>query len=444
MPRLDETHDPKRQSWVTSAKGHPDFPIQNLPVGIFSPPDSAERRGGIAIGDMILDFAAVAEAELFAGAARDAAEATASGHLNDLFVLGAMPRQALRVRLSELLDAKGPDRKRVDGISSRLLHRAADCVLHVPAQVGDYTDFYVGIHHATNVGKLFRPDNPLLPNYKHVPIGYHGRASSIVPSGTPVRRPSGQLKPPDAPTPSFGPSRRLDYELELGIWIGPGNALGEPIPIANADQHVAGFCLLNDWSARDIQSWEYQPLGPFLSKNFATTISPWVVTPEALAPFRVPQNPRPEGDPQPLSYLLNDRDQREGALDLDLEVLLVTPGLREKSLPPHRVAVSSTRHMYWTLAQLVAHHTCNGCNLQPGDLFGSGTISAPEATGFGSLLETTRGGQEPIRLASGEERRFLADGDEVIFRARARREGYVSIGFGECGGTILPAPPATL
>jgi fumarylacetoacetase len=437
MPRLDETHDPKRQSWVTSANGHPDFPIQNLPVGIFSPPGHAERRGGIAIGDVILDLAAAAEAELFAGAARDAAEATSLGSLNNLFALGETPRQALRIRLSDLLDAKGPDRKRVEEISRRLLHRAEDCVLHLPARVGDYTDFYVGIHHATNVGKIFRPDNPLLPNYKHVPIGYHGRASSIVPSGTPVRRPSGQLKGADATTPSFGPSRRLDYELELGIWIGHGNALGEPIPIGEADRHVAGLCLLNDWSARDIQSWEYQPLGPFLSKNFATTISPWVITPEALAPFRTPQDPRPEGDPRPLSYLWDDRDQREGALDLELEVLLVTASLREKGLSPHRVAISSTRHMYWTVAQLVTHHTSNGCNLEPGDLFGSGTISAPEAIGFGSLLETTRGGQEPIRLESGEERRFLEDGDEVILRAHARQpQKFIPIGFGECRGRI--------
>jgi fumarylacetoacetase len=437
MPRLDGTHDPKRQSWVTSANGHADFPIQNLPVGIFSLTGSTERRGGIAIGDMILDLAEAAEAELFASTARDAAEATASGSLNNFFALGEPPRQALRLRVSELLDAKGPDRKRVEGIRGRLLHRAADCLLHLPARVGDYTDFYVGIHHATNVGKIFRPDNPLLPNYKHVPIGYHGRSSSIVPTGTPVRRPSGQLKTPDAPTPTFGPSRRLDYELELGIWIGKGNALGEPIPISEGDRYVAGFCLLNDWSARDIQSWEYQPLGPFLSKNFGTTLSPWVITPEALVPFRTQQNPRPEGDPRPLSYLWNDRDQREGALDLDLEVLLVTPGLREKGLPPHRVALSSTRYMYWTVAQLVAHHTSNGCNLQPGDLFGSGTISAPEATGFGSLLETTRGGQEPIRLKSGEERRFLEDGDEVILRASTRSDGeFGRIGFGECRGKI--------
>jgi fumarylacetoacetase len=437
MTRLDQTHDPKRQSWVASANGHADFPIQNLPLGIFSPLGSTERRGGIAIGEMILDLAAAAEAKLFAGAARDAAEATSSGSLNAIFALGKTPRQALRARASELLDAKGPESKRIEEISSRLLYPAAECVLHLPARVGDYTDFYVGIHHATNVGKVFRPDNPLLPNYKHVPIGYHGRSSSIIPSLTPVRHPSGQLKEQQLADPTFGPSRRLDYELELGIWIGPGNALGEPIPISEAGQHVAGFCLLNDWSARDIQSWEYQPLGPFLSKNFGTTISCWVITPEAFAPFRTAQEPRPEGDPRPLPYLWDDRDQREGALDLDLEVLLVTPGLQEKGLPPHRVALSSTRYMYWTVAQLVAHHTSNGCSLQPGDLFGSGTISTPDATGFGSLLETTRGGQHPIRLQSGEQRRFLQDGDEIILRAHTPRvREFVQIGFGECRGRI--------
>jgi fumarylacetoacetase len=438
MAGLDETHDPMRQSWVTSANGHPDFPIQNLPVGIFSPPDTAKKRGGISIGDMILDLAAAAEIGLFAGAAGDAVEATSTGSLNELFALGRKPRQALRARASQLLDSKGPDRKSIERISGRLLYRVAECALHLPAQVGDYTDFYVGIHHATNVGKVFRPDNALLPNYKHVPIGYHGRSSSIVPSGTPVQHPSGQLKDPQSPVPTFGPSRRLDYELELGIWIGPGNALGEPIPVSEADQHVAGFCLLNDWSARDIQSWEYQPLGPFLSKNFATTISPWVITPEALAPFRRPQGARPEGDPPPLPYLWNDRDQSEGALDLNLEVFLVTPGLREKGLPAHRIALSSTRHMYWTVAQLVSHHTCNGCNLRSGDLFGSGTISAPEATGFGSLIETTRGGQEPLILESGEQRSFLEDDDELILRAHTppTRE-FVQIGFGECCGKVI-------
>lgn len=442
MPQLDETHDPHRRSWVASANDHPDFPIQNLPLCVFSPPGGGESRGGVAIGDMILDLVAAAAAGLFSGAARDAAEATSSGSLNEFFALGPTPRRSLRTRLSGILDAKGSDRQRVEEISNRLLHQARNCLLHLPAQVGDYTDFYVGIHHATNVGRLFRPDSPLLPNYKYVPIGYHGRASSIVPSGTPISRPSGQLKSPDKATPTYRPTQRLDYELELGIWIGLGNAPGEPIRIEDADQHVAGFCLLNDWSARDVQSWEYQPLGPFLSKDFATTISPWVVTPEALVPFRVPQNSRSEGDPPPLPYLFDERDQREGALDLDLEVFLDTLGLQEKRLAPHRLAISSTRHMYWTVAQLIAHHTSNGCNLRSGDLFGSGTISAPDPIGFGSLLETTRGGQNPIRLESGEERRFLEDSDEIILRAHARRpQGFVQIGLGECRGRISPIAP---
>jgi fumarylacetoacetase len=436
MIQLDQTHDPKLTSWVASANGHADFPIQNLPLGVFSSSGGAEHRVGVAIGDMILDVTAAAEAGLFSGSAREAAEATTSGSLNKFFALGPKARQALRARISGLLDAKGPERQRLEGTPDRLLHLAAECTLHLPARIGDYTDFYVGIHHATNVGKVFRPDNPLLPNYKHVPIGYHGRSSSIVPSGTPIRFPSGQLKDADADAPTFGPSRRLDYELELGVWIGAGNSQGEPIDIAEADGHVAGFCLLNDWSARDIQGWEYQPLGPFLSKNFASTISPWVITPEALAPFRIAQGPRPQGDPRPLPYLWDNRDQAEGAIDLDLEVLLTTPQLLEKGLPAHRLALSSTRHMYWTVAQLVTHHTSNGCNLQPGDLFGSGTISAPEATGFGSLLETTRGGRDPIRLASGETRRFLEVGDEVILRARTPAGRHAQIGFGECRGTL--------
>ena len=437
MAQSDETHDAKRTSWVTSANGHKDFPIQNLPLGIFSPPKGTEKRAGLAIGDMILDLVAATEAGLFAGDARNAAEATSSGSLNKLFAAGPPARQALRARASELLDAKGADRSRIEVISGSVLHRAADCVMHLPARIGDYTDFYVGIHHATNIGKVFRPDNPLLPNYKHVPIGYHGRSSSIVPSGTSIKHPSGQLKDADAAAPVFGPSRRLDYELELGVWIGAGNELGSVIPIGEADSHVAGFCLLNDWSARDIQSWEYQPLGPFLSKNFATTISAWVITPEALAPFRAAQPERPHGDPHPLPYLWDARDQREGAIDLDLEVFLITPGLREKGLPPHRIALSSTRHMYWTVAQLIAHHTSNGCNLQPGDLFGSGTISAPEPTGVGSLLEATRAGQTSIQLQSGENRRFLEDGDELVLYARTPpAPNSVQIGFGECRGKV--------
>jgi fumarylacetoacetase len=435
MAQLNQTHDPGRKSWVASANGHPNFPIQNLPLGIFTPRGSGARRPGVAIGDMIFDLAAAQAAGLLTGEAARAIEAAAVGILNPVFAAGAKPRKALRARLSELLSEGSTEANRMEG----MLHGAAGCTMHLPAHVGDYTDFYVGIHHATNVGKLFRPDNPLLPNYKYVPIGYHGRASSVVPSGAPIRRPSGQRKMPDEPAPSFGPCRNLDYELELGVWIGPGNALGQPIPISDAGEHIAGFCLLNDWSARDIQAWEYQPLGPFLSKNFASTVSPWVVTPEALAPFRTTQPPRPEGDPTPLAYLRDETDEREGGLDLELEVLLVTTGLREKSLGPHRLSLSGSRHMYWTVAQMVAHHTCNGCNLRPGDLLGSGTISAPDEAGCGSLLETTQGGRRPVRLASGEERRYLEDGDEVLLRARASRAGFVPIGFGECRGTVLPA-----
>ena len=433
MARLDHTHDPKLESWVVSANGHPDFPIQNLPLGIFSP-NGSPPRGGVAIGDQILDLQAGLAAGLFTGKAAEAAEAASGPVLNLFLALGAGSRQALRVRLSELLAQGSLEQGRVE----KCLHQATECTMHLPAHIGDYTDFYVGIHHATNVGKQFRPDNPLLPNYKYVPIGYHGRASSIRPSGTPVRRPKGQVKPPDASTPSFGPSQRLDYELELGIWIGPGNALGEPIPVGEAPEHVAGYCLLNDWSARDIQAWEYQPLGPFLSKNFGSTISAWIVTPEALAPFQITQPRRPEGDPAPLHYLLDEADQREGGLDLELEVLLLTRGLRDKGLPPHRLSLSNTKNMYWTVAQMVAHHTCNGCNLQPGDFLGTGTISGPDKESCGSILEATLGGKNPIVLASGEERRFLEDGDEVILRARGRRDGFASIGFGECRATILP------
>jgi fumarylacetoacetase len=307
----------------------------------------------------------------------------------------------------------------------------------MPMRIGDYTDFYAGIHHATNVGALFRPDSPLLPNYKHVPIGYHGRASSVVESGHAVRRPNGQRKPANEAEPSFGPSRNLDYELELGIWIGQRNALGEPILIGEADEHIGGYCLLNDWSARDIQAWEYQPLGPFMAKNFCTTISPWVITPAALAPFRCAQAPRPAGDPRPMDYLWDERDQAEGALDLELEVLLITPALIEKKLPPHRLSLGNARALYWTPAQLVAHHTSGGCNLNAGDLLGTGTISMPEESGFGSLLEITRGGKQPVTLASGETRRFLEDGDEVVLKARARREGFATIGFGECRGMVV-------
>jgi fumarylacetoacetase len=431
---INATHDPGRRSWVASANDHPDFPIQNLPLGIFSPADGAPM-GGVAIGDMILDLPAALAVDLFDGEVRKAAEAASGATLNAFLALGTGPRQALRLRLSELLTAGSADQGRVEP----LLHHAADCTMHLPATVGDYTDFYVGIHHATNVGKLFRPDNPLLPNYKWVPIGYHGRASTIRPSGVPFRRPNGQRKRPDETAPTFGPCRNLDYELELGVWIGPGNNQGSPIPIGQAAEHVAGYCLLNDWSARDIQAWEYQPLGPFLSKSFASTISAWIVTPEALAPFRTAQSPRPEGDPAPLPYLLDEADQRTGAFDIELEVLLLTERMRAAGHAPHRLALSSTQHMYWTTAQMVAHHASNGCSLRPGDLLGSGTISAPTRDGYGSLLETTSGGKEPLSMPGGETRTFLDDGDEIFLRARAIREGAAPIGFGECRAVVLPA-----
>jgi fumarylacetoacetase len=435
---IDETHSGARRSWVTSANGHLDFPIQNLPLGVFAPPGGA-ARGGVAIGDDILDLAAALELGLFDGLAARAAEAASGATLNALFALGREPRVALRHRASEILDADGGERARIEPLRTRLIHRAADCRLELPAAIGDYTDFFAGIHHATNAGKLFRPDNPLLPNYKYVPIGYHGRASSITVSGATLRRPNGQRKAASETAPSFGSSRSLDYELELGVWIGPGNALGASIPIADAANHIAGFCLLNDWSARDIQGWEYQPLGPFLGKSFCTTISPWVVTLEALAPFRMAQAPRPGGDPAPLPYLLDPADQATGALDIELEVLMLTPGLEAKGLPPQQLSLGNARHLYWTVAQLVTHHTSGGCNLRPADLFGTGTISAPSDDGLGSLLEISAGGHRPVTLASGETRRFLEDGDIVIMRAHCRREGFAPIGFGECRGTIAPA-----
>jgi len=422
------------RSWVEHANGHSDFPLQNLPLGIFSRPGET-LRCGVAIGDAILDLEAVLAAGLFEGQAKAAVEATRGGALNAFFALGRNARVALRERLLALLGEHGEHQAELKAA----LYPASDCQLHLPAKVGDYTDFYVGIQHATNVGKLFRPDNPLLPNYKYVPIGYHGRASTLRPSGTDVRRPKGQTLPAGHTEPSFGPCARLDYELELGIWIAQGNDIGQAIPIAEADQHLAGLCLLNDWSARDIQAWEYQPLGPFLSKSFITTLSPWVVTAEALEPFRCAQPARPEGDPQPLPYLLDPRDQAEGAFDIELEVLLLTERMREQGLPAHRLALSNTLNMYWTVAQLIAHHSVNGCQLQPGDLFGSGTLSGPTADSYGSLLEITEGGKQPVELASGEVRKFLEDGDEIILRARCQRDGVASIGFGECRGKVIAA-----
>jgi fumarylacetoacetase len=424
MHGIDHTHDPKLTSWVSGADGHRDFPIQNLPYGIFSI-DGGERRPAVAIGDKLLDLAAITwllPVEV---------KCTT---LNALLALAPERRVALRRKLSSLLS----EESHRPAIAPHM-HDQAAVTMHLPAVIGDYTDFYVGIHHAQNIGRQFRPDNPLLPNYKYVPIGYHGRASSIRPSGVPVVRPKGQRKSPDADAPLVGPSVRLDYELELGVWIGRGNDLGEPIPIGEAADHIAGFCLLNDWSARDFQAWEYQPLGPFLAKNFHSTISPWVVTAEAMAPFRTAQPPRPEGDPQPLPYLWDEGDQARGALAVDLEAHILTAKMREAGEPAHRLSRGAASNMYWTVAQIVTHHASNGCNLNPGDLLGTGTISAPTDDGFGSLTELSRGGSQPVKLPIGEDRGFLADGDEVILSATARADGCVPIGFGECRAMVLSA-----
>jgi fumarylacetoacetase len=426
---LDQTHDPALTSWVTDANGHTDFPIQNLPFGTFVPPDG-DARGGIAIGDHILDLRLLLNFGLLTSdAALQACSAAVGPTLNPLLALGSKPRIALRQEVSALLSAGAFE-------YPHLLHPASDCELLLPATIGDYTDFYAGIHHATNVGKLFRPDQPLLPNYKWVPIGYHGRSSSIRPSGEQVHRPSGQRKLPTEAAPTFGPARNLDFELELGIWIGPGNNLGSPVSIDRAEDHIAGYCLLNDWSARDLQTWEYQPLGPFLAKSFHTTISPWIVTPEALAPFRTPQTPRDAADPRPLPYLWSDHDQQNGAFNLNLEVFILTPQMREQNLSPQKLSHTDTTHLYWTPQQLLTHHTSNGCNLRPGDLLGTGTISSPTADGFGSLLELTQNGKAPLILDSGEQRQFLQAGDEVILRASANNPGAISIGFGECRAII--------
>ena len=427
----DPTNKPALSSWVASANGHRDFPIQNLPLGVFSVNDD-QRRVGAAIGDFILDVAAVADAGLIDPQWRDD---LCQPVLNAWFARGQEDAAALRNRLSDLLS----DESQRDAIEMNLVGQS-EATMHLPCVVGDYTDFYVGIHHATNVGKQFRPDNPLLPNYKYVPIGYHGRASSVRPSGEPVIRPNGQRKPLDADAPAFGPSRRLDYELELGIWIGKGNDLGSPIPIGDAGAHIAGYCVLNDWSARDIQAWEYQPLGPFLAKNFLTSVSPWVISPQALAPFRKPMPPRPKGDPQPLAYLDDPADRQTGALGIQLEVTLTTERMRAEGLAPHILSRGSADSaMYWSAAQIVAHHSSNGCNLQPGDLIGSGTLSTDSAGGLGSLLEISQGGKQPIQLSGGETRSFLEDGDEVTLRAWCEAAGAVRTGLGECVGRVVPA-----
>ena len=436
-PYLDETHDPASRSWVESANAHSDFPIQNLPFGVFRRRDtSSEARIGVAIGDRLLDLAEMQGENLLRHESAQLAHTCAADSLNSLMSLGTGPRIELRRRLQALLRADAPsaDQQAV----SRHLIAQADVDMLLPAVIGDYTDFYASIFHATNVGKLFRPDNPLLPNYKYIPIGYHGRASSLVPTGTPIRRPSGQTRDGGA-EPIFGPTKSLDYELEVGFFVSAGNPLSRVIPISQAEENIVGVCLLNDWSARDIQAWEYQPLGPFLGKSFATSLSPWIVTMEALAPFRVPAFARPAGDPAPLPYLFDRDDQEHGGLDLWLEVSLLSAKMCGARMAPAVLGRSNFRDMYWTMAQMLTHHASNGCNLRPGDLLASGTVSGAEITARGCLLELTERGKNPIQLPTGESRRFLEDGDEVILRAFCEREGFRRIGLGSCTGAILPA-----
>ena len=436
MQSQNETHDPALRSWVESANASDsDFPIQNLPFAVFRRRDSNEPfRVGVAIGDEVVDLARASSLGALESAGAAALQAAAGDSLNELMALGPTAWSALRLALSRALRS-GADAQQA---LAQCLVPQASAEYAVPARIGDYTDFYTSVHHATNIGRQFRPDAPLLPNYKWVPIGYHGRVSSISVSGQTFPRPVGQTMEPGASQPVVGPCKRLDYELELGIFIGQGNAAGEPIAIADAEAHVFGVCLLNDWSARDIQSWEYQPLGPFLSKNFASTISPWIITLDALGPFRVAFE-RPPGDPQPLPYLDSAENRANGALDVQLEVQLLSRRMEEQGLAAMTLTRTSYRHAYWTIAQMVAHHTVNGCNLRPGDFFGSGTLSGPSLDQAGALIELTVGGKQPLTLPSGETRTFLEDGDTVILRGWCEGPGAARIGLGECRGTVLAA-----
>jgi fumarylacetoacetase len=434
--RLNETHDPKARSWVTSANdGKTDFPLQNLPFGVFQHPHRESPRMGIAIGDKILDLCEAVSCEAMTEVDELTREACEEANLNLLMAIGPERASALRCAVFHLLrdDVTAETRKALDAC----LTPQSEVEMLLPAQIGDYTDFYASIYHATNVGSMFRPDNPLLPNYKWVPIGYHGRSSSIVPSGTEIRRPSGQLKADDASAPTFGRSKRLDYELEVGVFVGEANEQGVPIPIGAAREHIFGLTLVNDWSARDMQAWEYQPLGPFLAKNFATTISPWVVTLEALEPFRSAAFARAEGDPKPLEYLLDADDQQYGSIDITLEVAIATREMREQGIGAERVSRGSFRDMYWTIAQLLTHHASNGCNLQSGDLLASGTVSGREKGSRGCLLELSWKGTEPLMFSNGEQRKFLEDGDEVVIRGYCEKTGATRIGFGDCRGVIV-------
>lgn len=436
--KTDATHDPARRSWVVSANNGSDFPIQNLPFGIFSSKDKAQHRFGIAIGESILDVGAALEAGLLKGDAAEAAQLGQGGALNDLFAADAGLRQALRRDVADLLDATTQAGRQAETLQAHLLYKQSDCQMHLPTRIGDYTDFFAGIHHARASFAQFKPDTPLPDNYKYVPIAYHGRASTVIPTGAEIHRPHGQRLPAPGQPPVFGPCERLDLELEMGFYIGRGNQRGKPISIAEANEHIVGLCLLNDWSARDIQGWEMYPLGPFLSKNFSTSVSPWVVTVEALAPFRQAIDSRPAGDPMPLAYLYDPNDQAQGAFDIELKVGLKTASMRQRNDAATTIIVSNSRYLYWTFGQMVTHHSISGCNLQPGDLIGTGTISGPTREELSSMLELTFSGTQPVALPDGEKRGFLEDGDEIIFTARCQREGFVSIGFGDCSGTIIP------
>jgi fumarylacetoacetase len=435
---LDETHDASRRSFVESA-GAPDtdFPIQNLPLGVFSTKADPSPRIGMAIGDHVFDLKKASRAD--EGLTRPIVEALQDSSLNRLFSLGQTALRDLRRKAADRLD-RGSSGNQVRRHASELLPSMGECTFHLPTKVANYTDFYAGIYHARAAGALLTPENPLPQNYKWVPIAYHGRASSVQIGRDEVRRPLGQRPPATAGgDPSFGPCERLDFELEMGFYLGSGNRQGKPIPIMQASEEIVGFSLLNDWSARDIQRWEMFPLGPFLSKSFATSVSPWVVTADALAPFRCQVLERPAGDPKPLTYLLDAADQTEGGLDVHLQVYLSTAGMRDTREPAVEIITSNSKYLYWTPAQMVAHHTINGCNLQPGDLIGTGTISGPTRAELSSMLELTTAGTQPVSLPNGEQRGFLLDGDEVTFRGTCSRSGFVSIGFGSCVGRITAA-----
>jgi fumarylacetoacetase len=436
-PPINETHDPAARSWVESANlPGCDFPVQNLPFGVFRPVYRRLARVGVAIGDHVLDLAEAAERGLFSAdrLPLEAALCCNEAALNSLMALGEQHWSSLRRSIFHLLRHDAPvDHERVP------LFPMAEVEMLLPARVGDYTDFYASIYHAEKVGSMFRPDNPLLPNYKWLPVGYHGRASSLLPSGTAIRRPRGQARPDPQQAPVFASTQRLDYELEVGFFVGPGNNLGESIPISQAEQHIFGLCLVNDWSARDLQSWEYQPLGPFLAKSFATTVSPWVVTLEALAHYRTLALVREPANSCLLPHLFDPGDQQRGGLDLTVEVWLNSKKMRELGVKPMLLSRGNMSDLYWTMAQMLTHHASNGCNLRPGDLLATGTISGAANDARGCLLELTSGGKEPIILPSGEQRGFLEDGDEVILRGYCERKGAARIGFGECRAVVLPA-----